>query len=218
LTARARWTSFEGFVVPLLLLLASAPADLVALGVVTSPRPEACVALLHAGGRTRSVAVGEPAFGGRLLEVSATAVTLAFDDERVVLRLGGEAGPRRAQAPRPQPAAPAPVADETTRDLPRKEVDRRLALEIPRILAETTLVPASDATGLIGFSITRMPEGSLLSEVGLRTGDILTRLNGVAVDSLATLISLWPRLQTEPQLSAVVLRRGQPVTLTVNLR
>jgi hypothetical protein len=40
----------------------------------------------------------------------------------------------------------------------------------------------------------------------------------VPIDSLATLIGLWPRLQTERDIRAVVLRNGQPVALTVHLR
>ena len=37
-------------------------------------------------------------------------------------------------------------------------------------------------------------------------------------DSLPTLISLWPRLQNEKQIQAVVMRNGQPVTLSITLK
>jgi S1-C subfamily serine protease len=69
-----------------------------------------------------------------------------------------------------------------------------------------------------GFAITRMPEGTLLSDAGLRPGDVVTEVNGVPIDSLATLVGLWPRMQTESSLRAVVLRNGQPVSLSVTLR
>jgi S1-C subfamily serine protease len=69
-----------------------------------------------------------------------------------------------------------------------------------------------------GLTLTRVPEGSLLTEAGLRAGDILTQINDTPVTSMTTLIGLWPRLQNESTLTAVVLRNGQPVTLTVNLR
>ena len=69
-----------------------------------------------------------------------------------------------------------------------------------------------------GFSIARMPEGTLLSDAGLRAGDVVTEVNGVPIDSLATLIGLWPRLQTESAIRAVVMRNGQPVSLSVDLR
>ena len=53
-----------------------------------------------------------------------------------------------------------------------------------------------------------MPEGSLLTDAGLRTGDVLTRINDMQIDGMATLIGLWPRLQSATELRAVVLRGG----------
>ena len=97
-------------------------------------------------------------------------------------------------------------------------MEQRLALEM--LAHPGRDQPGARARGpqVSGFAITRMPEGTLLTDAGLRAGDILTEVNGVAIDSLATLIGLWPRLQTETTLRAVVLRGGQPVTLTVSLR
>jgi type II secretory pathway component PulC len=63
-----------------------------------------------------------------------------------------------------------------------------------------------------------VPEGSLLTEAGLRAGDVLTQINDTPITSMATLIGLWPRLQNERTLRAIVLRNGQPVSLTVSLR
>jgi hypothetical protein len=40
----------------------------------------------------------------------------------------------------------------------------------------------------------------------------------VPIDSLATLIGLWPRLQGESSVRAQVVRDGVPVTLSVELR
>jgi S1-C subfamily serine protease len=69
-----------------------------------------------------------------------------------------------------------------------------------------------------GFTLSRIPEGTVLSDAGLRPGDVLTHVNDVPIDSLATLIGLWPRLQTESSVRAQVVRDGVPVTLSVDLR
>jgi general secretion pathway protein C len=196
----------------LLLALATAPADLAAVGVVVARRPEASVAILRAGGRSRVVGVGEAAFGGRVAEITATGVVLDFDGARTTLRLASTPA-ALAQAPPPPPAA-----DPSALTMDRRDVERRLSMETSRILAETALVPVQNGSQVEGFAITRMPEGTLLSDAGLKPGDILTEVNGTAIDSLATLISLWPRLQNETSLRAVVLRGGQPLTLTLSLR
>jgi len=205
---------------PLLLLavLAGPPADLEAVGIIVSRRPEACVAILRSGGRERVARVGEPAFGGRVTAVVPGTVTLDFGGERVDVRLAGV-----AEAPRPSARsaiASGPLEDPTTpaRSMERRDMERRLGQEVPRILAETTLVPVTEGGQVAGFTLTRLPEGTLLSEAGLRPGDVITSINDVPIDSLATLIGLWPRLQSESDIRAVVLRNGQPVALSVHLR
>ena len=208
---------------PLLLVsLVSPPPELTALGVVVSPSPERSVAILSDGGRTRVVRVGESAFGGRLVAVSASTVTLEFGTERVELRLP----PPAASAP-PAPTtrvfagtdAPPPEDPATPfRTMERRDVERRLGAEIPRILADTAVAPVLEEGRVVGLALTRIAEPSLLLDAGLRVGDVLVRVNDVEIDGMATLIGLWPRLQGASELRAVVLRKGQPVSLGVSLR
>jgi len=199
----------------LALVLAAAPPDLSTVGIVMSARMEARAAVLQSGGRTRVVGIGDTVFGGRVAAIESDHVAVDFDSGRVRLRLvAGSGAPAAATAGLPASAeAPAPA-----RAMERREIERRLAEESGRILAETTLVPAMDAGRVAGFTITRMPDSTLLTDAGLRAGDVLTEVNGVPIDSLATLIGLWPRMQTETAVRAVVLRNGQPVSLSVTLR
>jgi general secretion pathway protein C len=200
-------------------LALSAPADLSAVGVVVSGNPLRSVVLLHSGGRSRLAAVGETAFGGKVELVGRSLVVLDFDGQRVELRLT-TAVTRAAISP-PPPPAPVPLREDRgagAREMERREVERRMALEVPRILAETTAVPVMDEGRVAGLALTRVPESSLLTDAGLQAGDVLTEVNGTTIDSLATLMALYPRLQGASELSAVVLRNGQPVRLTITLR
>jgi type II secretory pathway component PulC len=97
-------------------------------------------------------------------------------------------------------------------------VDRRLSLEIPRILAETTAVPVMEDGRVTGIALTRIAEGSLLTDAGLRAGDVLTQINDTVIDGLPTLIGLYPRLQSARELRAVVLRNGVPVSINLTLK
>jgi general secretion pathway protein C len=206
---------------PLLLLaaLAGPPPDLEAVGIVLSRRNESCVAILRAEGRQRVVGLGESAFGGRVIGIAPGRVTLDFGGQRVDVRLAGVSATSAPSPPPPTAVAGAAEDPETpARTMERREMERRLGQEVPRILAETTLVPVTEAGQVAGFTLTRLPEGTLLSDAGLRPGDVLTSINDVPIDSVATLIGLWPRLQTESDIRAVVLRNGRPVALTVHLR
>ena len=100
----------------------------------------------------------------------------------------------------------------------RADVQRRLGDEIPRILAETAVAPVMEDGRVVGVQLARLAEGSLLTDAGLRAGDVITQINGTTIDGMAMLIGLWPRLQTASELRAVVTRNGQPVSLVIALR
>jgi type II secretion system protein C len=206
-------------------LLAQAPEPQATVaGVVVSRKPELSSAVIQSDGRARVVGIGDSIAGARVLEISGAGVTVDGGSGRTLLRLRGDVAAAPSSAPAtglrdPGPAETAPHGLEPgVKTLQRRDVDARLTSEIPRILAETTMFPVSDNGRVIGFTLTRLPEGTLLSDVGLHAGDVLLQLNDVTIDSLATLISLWPRLQGAPQLRAEVLRGGQPVSLVVNIK
>jgi type II secretory pathway component PulC len=104
------------------------------------------------------------------------------------------------------------------REMDRVQVQARLGTEMNRILSETAIVPVMEEGRVAGVQVTRIPEGRLLTDAGLRAGDVITRINDTEIDGMATLIGLWPRLQSASELRATVLRNGQPVSLVVGLR
>lgn len=159
--------------------------------------------------------VGDTAFGGKVVGIGARTVILEFDGRRVEIPLASTAPERPAPVAAPTPAPDAAAGPKT---LERREVERRLGEEVPRILAETAVSPVSSEGRVTGLAITRLPEGTVLSEAGLRAGDVLTKINDTPIDGLPTLMSLWPRLQGASEVHAEVLRNGQPVSLSVSLR
>jgi len=207
----------------LAVLLAAPPDDLQAIGVVLSGNPLRSVAVLRSAGRSRLVAVGETAFGGKVALVGKDVVHLDFEGTKLELRLTtavtrADAVPLAARAAPPPAPAPAAAAPPGAKTMERAEVQRRLGQEVPRILAETTAVPVMDEGRVAGLALTRVPEASLLTDAGLQAGDVLTEINGTVIDSLASLMALYPRLQGAAELQAVVLRNGQPVRISVTLR
>jgi type II secretory pathway component PulC len=188
--------------------------EVVAIGLVWAGSGRGA-AILSAGGRTRVVATGETAFGGRVLGVGPGSVRWERDGRAVDLRLGaGPAAPdpslvRDHAAPRAEPAGLI---------LFRADVEKRLAQETPRILAETSLAPHFVAGQVTGFALTTVPAGSLLSEAGLAPGDVILRVNGIPIDNIATLVGLYGRLQGASVVQADLLRNGEPLTLTITLK
>lgn len=196
-----------------LLALVAPPADLAATGVVVGTRVSGA-AVLRSGGKARVVSVGDSAFGGKVVAITARAVTLDYEGRRLDVPLVAS-GLARPTAP---VAAATPAPDAGARSLERREFERRIGEEAPRILAETAVSPVSEDGRVTGLAITRMPEGTLLSDAGLRAGDILTRINDTPIDGLPALMGLWSRLQGAREVHAEIVRNGQPVSLALSLR
>ena len=205
-----------------LAIAAVAVAELTAVGVITSVHPGGGVAILRSGDRVRVVTVGEQAFGARLTQVAPDRVVLDVGGQSVELRLVGAPSPAPAPSippppePAMQPTPGEPVVVEQA--LSREHVQRRLASEIPRILGETALQPATEDGRIVGLRLVRVASGTLLTELGIQAGDVLTEVNGTPTDSLPALIGLWTRLQNESAIRATVLRGGRPLQLSVTLR
>jgi type II secretory pathway component PulC len=100
----------------------------------------------------------------------------------------------------------------------REEVQERLGREMNRILSETAIRPVTEDGRVVGVRLTRVAQDSLLTEAGLRSGDVLTNINGTEIDGMATLISLWPRLQGASDLRAQGLRDGRPFSISLSLQ
>jgi len=199
-----------------------AHADLEVVGIIEShQRP---VVILRSGARTRTAGVGELAFGHRVVAIANRVATLEHEGRRIELRLthrGPETPALPAAPTASRPAAPSTAADypsASVRVFKRSQLDERLADEMPRLLAETTVVPEHRDGRVVGLRLSRMPAGSLLLDAGLYAGDVLTRINGVDIDGMGTLIGLWPRLQSASELEATVIRNGEPFNVHVGLR
>jgi type II secretion system protein C len=201
----------------LLLLLQAAAPDISLAGLVVGRGSGA--AILRIDGRQRAVGKGETVYGHKVVEIDASGVWLEKDGQRVHLAPGRAAAPALPPPPPVATAAAAPRAGEETppKEFARAELEKRLAGEMPRLLAETALMPVTENGRIVGLTVTRMPADSLLHEIGLRAGDVLTEINGVAIDGLPALLSLYPTLQTESRFNAIVLRNGRLTSISALL-
>jgi general secretion pathway protein C len=53
---------------------------------------------------------------------------------------------------------------------------------------------------------------------GIRSGDIWTQVNGVALDSPDQALELYPRLRDNDRLSIALLRDGRPMQVQIELQ
>ena len=196
-----------------LLALASAGPEVSVSGIVIA-RSGRHAATLVSDGRNRPVVAGDRAFGCDVASIRDDSVEIVCAGERRMLKL--VAATRSASVA----GSAGPVIDAAPADLTisRVDLEARLDREMSRLLTETTLIPVTSRGQIAGFTLSRVPAGTILETLGLRDGDVLVSVNETPIDSFTTLVGLWPRLQTSGAVRAQIMRNGKPVDILVSIR
>lgn len=195
-------------------LLALTLGSELTLGGIVSARSGRLAATLSFEGRTRTVMAGDRAFGCDVSSIRNDAIDIVCGGVSKTLKLPTR--PAKVVATPARAAAPEePDADIT---FTRADLQARLDQEMSRLITETTLVPVTSRGQVAGFTLSRIPAGTILDTLGLKAGDVLVSVNDTPIDSFTTLVGLWPRLQNSGSVRAQILRDGKPVNISVGIR
>ena len=95
----------------------------------------------------------------------------------------------------------------------QQKLDQTLG-NVGKILLEARAVPETDASGaIIGFKLSYIKENSLFEKIGLKTGDLLNRINGYELDNPQKAFELFGKLRLSSQFTIDVKRDSRAVTL-----
>ena len=187
---------------------------LVLLGTLTSDNPSHALAAAVdiASGAPRVLRVGGRVPDGVVAAIERGRVRLALRACEAVLEVGA--------APEAAPA-PAPVSGLVRQEAPgRYQLARAPELDdfLDAAGRPTGLVtPATRDGRMIGLRLARLRPGSLAEQLGLRSGDVLVRADGVALDSLPAALELAERARVAGRVVLEVEREGRTVVLAYAL-
>ena len=205
--------NLPSMLIPLLALAALGPE--VTLSGIVLARSGRHAATLVSEGRIRAVVAGDHAFGCDVASIRAGEIEIVCAGERRLLKLvRGVAQARTKTAPEAAVNSAAPP-DIT---MNRAELEARLDREMSRLMTETTLIPVTSRGQVAGFTLSRIPAGTILETLGLKAGDVLVSVNETPIDSFTTLVGLWPRLQTSGAVKAQIMRDGKPLDISVSIK
>ena len=172
--------------------------------------------------------------GMTLVEVTEEAALFERDEEQLLVYLdGGRPQPSLQVAENNESEATATGDNQDSassrirgmetntwlsREFERSVTEQRLTKEMPVILAETGLSPRVDGGEAQGLQITHLPDGTLLSEIGLLPGDVLLSVNEVPLTSLSALTGIFPQLRSKSEIRLIVERRGETLGLAYHIR
>lgn len=206
-------------------------------GTLADADPRSGVAVIvDEQGQQRAWRVGEEILAGvRLSGVYADHATLTHDGREETLSLErGERGgaavtPLGADQRRPRGASAgsageAPVTPLFTPPaLAHGSQDWQQTIDQIRanpgdLAQRVQITPVIRDGAIAGVRLSSASDAALLAQAGLRADDIVTAVNGVAVDSVASGQQIVENLSHAQSVRVSVLRDGQPVELNVSLR
>jgi general secretion pathway protein C len=205
-------------------------------GVIITSEPGSSIALVRRpdARRARSVRVGESVYGMTLVGVTREAARFERKGSQLLVYLdGGRLQPSLQVAENTEYKGSSRGDDKEStsfrisgmetntwlsREFERTVAEQRLTKEMPVILAETGLSPRVEGGEAQGIQITHLPDGTLLSEIGLLPGDVLLSVNDVPLTSLSALTSIFPQLRSKSEIRLIVERRGETLGLAYHIR
>ncbi len=119
----------------------------------------------------------------------------------------------------PQPKGGDVDADGNSIILEEKYVQDQLGAGFGTIIQKARLVPNTNSNnGMNGFKIFAIDKASLIGRVGLKNGDIITRVNETSLKQPEQGFQLYQALQDEREITIYVQRKGNPETINIQIK
>ena len=153
---------------------------------------------------------------GEVTEIRRDGIVIRQGNLEELLELGLSANPALPAGAPAASATPAPSAPL------RKVIDRReveLAMsDLPKLLTQARAVPNMVNGTVNGFRIDYIAPTSFYEKIGVQTGDVLQRVNGVDIRDPSTMLSLLQQLKNERTVKLDLVRNNQHSTVMYELR
>lgn len=207
-------------------------------GTLADRDPAAGIAVIDAGDGEKAYRAGDAIAGGiKLARVYPDHAVVLRDGVEQTLALwrdtnlqpaeivrqpapGGVRG-ARAGASAPAPAVPgrASGAGQTVHASPQLQQTIDRARTNPEEIAKRLqIVPVLDGGRVTGIRLSAGADSSLMNQIGLRPGDVVTAVNGAPVDSIARGQQIIEGLRNASSARVTVLRDGRPADITISLK
>lgn len=99
----------------------------------------------------------------------------------------------------------------------RSMIDKELQ-DMAKLQREARVVPHFKDNQYQGFKLVGVRPGSLYRSLGIRSGDIITSVNGTRIDNPGKALELFEQLKKSSNISVDIERRGQPRTLSYTIQ
>ena len=195
------------------------------IGVYTADPKESAMAIISSNGKPEEVfRVGETITGRAVLtEVLQNEVRIdnAGREEKLILpeTVASTGGNNNANLPGAQIAQQAQGGNGTPIQLPEspKEIRDTLVKNPAMLNKLVSAVPYRENGRILGYKITPKQQDGLLANYGVLPGDVVTRVNGIALANQKNAIRALRKLVKAPSIDISILRDGAELPVSIAL-
>jgi type II secretion system protein C len=195
--------------------LSSIINDLKLLGTVTGSSSIARALILKKGEKQPGVfKLWKDVYGFSLTGIDATKIYLKKGGQKYTLNLyeKKEKTPSAKNAP-----LEGASGGNIKRNISRSEMQQKVMNNIDNAMQGIQAGPHRVNDQIEGFKIIRIRPYNILFEYGIRSGDIIKRINGKKVDSTEKLFNMWQGMKNESKMIIDLDRNGQIMTFELNI-
>lgn len=193
---------------------ASQLSDLKLLGTVTGP-PEIARAMIMKKGEKQAeiFKLRKDVYGYTLIQIDSSKIYLKRDKTSYILDLY-----EKKKISADGQVSTGPVAEGITKKtISRAEFQQKMLNDIDNAMQGVKAGPHRVNGQIEGFQLIRIRPYNVLYDYGLRSGDIIKRINGKKIDSTEKLYNMWQGFKNESKLTFDIERNGKIVTLDVDI-
>ncbi len=193
----------------------SAINDFKLIGTVTGPPGIARALILKKGENQPDVfKLRHNVYGFILSEILTSKVLLKKNSETFTLNLFEKK--EFASSPKSE-SVETSSGGVVKKNISRAEMQQKVMNNIDNAMQGIQAGPHRVNGQIEGFKLIRIRPYNILYGYGIRSGDIIKRINGKKVDSTEKLFNMWQGMQSESKMVIDVERNGQIMTFEMNI-
>ena len=161
---------------------------------------------------------------GEVADIQRNAIIIRQGNLEEVVELAVPDQPATATTGALKPASPtavpprvAGVGPQLKQVIDRREVEQAMN-NLPQLMTQARAVPNMVNGTINGFRLDYIAPSSFYEKIGVKTGDVLQRVNGVDIRDPGTILSLLQQLKNEEVVKMDMIRNNQRSTITYELR
>jgi len=201
---------------------ASGISELTLLGTISGPTSIARAMILKTGEKSPGVfalykvnnEVSNDVYGNKLVVIGDAKVYLEAGGQKVALELYAK---KTVSPVNPNAQGQDGGIQQFTQTLSRAEVRQKVFNNMDNALQGLQAGPERVNGQIVGYRLITVRPQNILFRLGARSGDIVKRVNGQALDSTQKLMSMWETIKNDPKITVDIERQGKNIKYDFNI-